>query len=175
VSRVFAAVYKRGALAWENKAPGKTLDTALRQLPAHRLALDDPPLLVECDRLTLRVLTQFDHQLSKRHEVALGGLAQHEKRELLKRVWPTPERHCPRVTNYNITEATAKSFATLAERPRSRSNKPDAVAHFLSQCLFCCFAGDGNLLPGKLFDRLINTKTLSPGCRVATWPSCSRP
>lgn len=145
--------------------PGKNLDTALRQLPAHRLALDNPPLLVGCDRLTLLVPTQFDHHLSKRHEVALADLAQHEKRELLKRVWTTPESDRPRVTICNLTEAAAKSFATLAERPRSRSNTPDAVAHFLTQCLFCCFAGDGSLLPGKYFDRRINTKTLSPGRR----------
>ncbi|MDP2416163.1 MAG: hypothetical protein Q8M33_01575, partial [Hydrogenophaga sp.] len=62
----------------------------------------------------------------------------------------------------DITEAAAKSFATLAERMRQRGNSPDAVAHFLTQCLFCCFAEDVGLLPGQLFDRLINNRSLTP-------------
>jgi hypothetical protein len=124
--------------------------------------LDNPPLLVVCDRLTLRIHTQFNGHPSERHEIALADLARHEKRELLRRVWTAPESFRPRITNRDITEAAAKSFATLAERLRARGNSPDAVAHFLTQCLFCCFSEDVNLLPGKLFDRLINTKTLSP-------------
>ena len=155
----YADVYKRGAFAWENKAPGKNLDAALRQLQAYSLALDNPPLLVVCDRLTIRIHTQFNGHPSERHEIALADLARHEKRELLKRVWTAPESFRPRLTNRDITEAAAKSFATLAERLRSRGNSPDAVAHFLTQCLFCCFAGDVNLLPGKLFDR---ARELSP-------------
>jgi hypothetical protein len=158
----FADVYKRGAFAWENKAPGKNLDAALRQLQTYSLALDNPPLLVVCDRLSIRIHTQFNGHPSERHDIALADLAQHDKRELLKRVWTAPESFRPRTTNRDITEAAAKSFATLAERLRARGNSPDAVAHFLTQCMFCCFAEDVNLLPGKLFDRLINTKTLSP-------------
>jgi hypothetical protein len=158
----YADVYKRGAFAWENKAPGKNLDAALRQLQAYSLALDNPPLLVVCDRLTIRIHTQFNGHPSERHEIALADLALHDKRELLKRVWTAPESFRPRTTNRDITEAAAKSFATLAERLRSRGNSPDAVAHFLTQCLFCCFAEDVNLLPGELFDRLINAKTLTP-------------
>jgi hypothetical protein len=45
---------------------------------------------------------------------------------------------------------------------RQRGNSPDAVAHFLTQCLFCCFAEDVGLLPGQLFDRLINNRHLTP-------------
>ena len=162
----YADVYKRGAFAWENKAPGKNLDAALRQLQAYSLALDNPPLLVVCDRLTIRIHTQFNGHPSERHDIALADLAGHDKRELLKRVWTAPESFRPRLTNRDITEAAAKSFATLAERLRARGNgqenSPDAVAHFLTQCLFCCFAEDVNLLPEKLFDRLINKRALTP-------------
>jgi hypothetical protein len=162
----YSDVYKRGAFAWENKAPGKNLDAALRQLLGYTLALDNPPLLVVCDRLTLRIHTQFNGHPSERHDILLAELEQHEKRELLKRVWTAPESFKPRITNRDITEAAAKSFATLAERLRQRgngqANTPDAVAHFLTQCLFCCFAEDVGLLPGKLFDRLINNRSLTP-------------
>ena len=158
----YADVFKRGAFAWENKAPGKNLDAALRQLLGYTLALDNPPLLVVCDRLTIRIHTQFNGHPSERHDIPLADLGQHERRELLKRVWTAPESFRPRTTNRDITEAAARSFATLAERLRQRGNTPDAVAHFLTQCLFCCFAEDVGLLPGKLFDRLINAKTLTP-------------
>lgn len=158
----YADVYKRGAFAWENKAPGKNLDTALRQLLGYTLALDNPPLLVVCDRLTIRIHTQFNGHPSERHEITLADLEQHDKRELLRRVWTAPESFRPRTTNRDITEEAARSFATLAERLRQRGNTPDAVAHFLTQCLFCCFAEDVGLLPGKLFDRLINARTMAP-------------
>lgn len=164
--RGYADVYKRGAFAWENKAPGVNLDTALRQLLGYTLALDNPPLLVVCDRLLIRIHTQFNGHPSERHDIALADLEQHDQRELLKRVWTAPESFRPRTTNRDITEEAAKSFATLAERLRQRGhgqeNTPDAVAHFLTQCLFCCFAEDVGLLPGKLFDRLINAKTMAP-------------
>ncbi|MDO9606338.1 DNA methyltransferase [Hydrogenophaga sp.] len=158
----FADAFKRGAFAWENKAPGRNLDDALRQLQGYSLALENPPLLVVCDRLKIRIHTQFNGHPSERHDITLQDLEQHDKRELLKRVWTTPESFRPRTTNRDITEAAAKSFATLAERLRARGNTPDAVAHFLTQCLFCCFAEDVGLLPGQLFDRLINAKTMSP-------------
>lgn len=158
----YADVYKRGAFAWENKAPGKNLDQALKQLQAYSLALDNPPLLVVCDRLHIRIHTQFNGHPSERHDIALADLALHDQRELLRRVWTAPESFRPRTTNRDITEAAAKSFATLAERLRARGNSPDAVAHFLTQCLFCCFAEDVDLLPGKLFDRLINARTMAP-------------
>lgn len=158
----YADVYKRGAFAWENKAPGKNLDAALRQLLGYTLALDNPPLLVVCDRLNIRIHTQFNGHPSERHDISLADLEQHDKRELLKRVWTAPESFRPRTTNRDITEEAARSFATLAERLRQCGNGPDAVAHFLTQCLFCCFAEDVGLLPGKLFDRLINAKTMAP-------------
>lgn len=158
----YADVYKRGAFAWENKAPGKNLDVALRQLLGYTLALANPPLLVVCDRLHIRIHTQFNGHPSERHDISLSDLLQHDKRELLRRVWTAPEAFRPRITNRDITEAAARSFATLAERLRQRGNGPDAVAHFLTQCLFCCFAEDVDLLPGKLFDRLINNRGLTP-------------
>ena len=52
-ARGYADVFYRDHFAWENKAPGKNLDTALRQLQQYSLALSNPPLLVVCDRLIL--------------------------------------------------------------------------------------------------------------------------
>ena len=81
----YADVFKRGCFAWENKAPGKNLDAALRQLLTYSLALSNPPLLVVCDRLTIRIHTQFNGHPSEVYAVRLEELDQPEKRALLRK------------------------------------------------------------------------------------------
>jgi hypothetical protein len=53
-ARGYADVFKRGHFAWENKAPGKDLDKALKQLLGYSLALSNPPLLV-CSMLKVKL------------------------------------------------------------------------------------------------------------------------
>jgi hypothetical protein len=164
----YADVFKRGVFAWENKAPGKNLDTALKQLLTYSLALSNPPILVVSDRLTIRIHTQFTGHPSQTHSVSLYELDQPDKRALLRRIWTAPESFKPTETNRDITEAAAKSFATLAEGLRRRGITSDAqgqanrVAHFLTQCLFCFFAEDVGLLPARMFERLVNNRHITP-------------
>lgn len=157
----YADVFKRGFFAWENKAPGKNLDAALRQLLNYSLSLANPPLLVVCDRTEIRIHTQFNGHPSETHRVLLQELTRPEKQQLLRHVWTDPESFRPRATTRDITEAAARSFANLAERLRGRSEAPDRVAHFLTQCLFCFFAEDVGLLPGRMFERLVNNRQLT--------------
>ena len=168
----YADVFKRGAFAWENKAPGKNLDAALKQLLSYSLALSNPPILVVCDRLTLRIHTQFTGHPTETHTVALAEFDQPEKLALLRRIWINPESFRPKKTSRDITEAAARSFATLADGLRKRSpakdtqpqaaqNHADEVAHFLTQCLFCFFSEDVGLLPGRMFEGLVNNRKLT--------------
>ena len=176
-ARGYADVFKRGHFAWENKAPGKDLDKALKQLLGYSLALSNPPLLVVCDRATIRIHTQFTGHPSVVHTVQIHELEQPEKRALLKRLWDNPEWFRPKATTRDITEVAAKSFATLAARLRSRGcvldknsnivsgtpvNSPEVVAHFLTQCLFCFFADDVDLLPQRLFEGLVKNTRITP-------------
>ena len=173
----YADVSMRSVFAWENKAPGKNLDSALKQLLNYSLALNNPPLLVVSDRLTIRIHTQFTGHPSQTWPVGIEELDQPEKRALLRRIWCAPESFKPAITNRDITETAAKSFATLAEGLRRRGSKSkasaeaalpvssssaDCVAHFLTQCLFCFFAEDVGLLPGRMFERLVNNRQLTP-------------
>ena len=168
-ARGYADVFKRDHFAWENKAPGKNLDAALKQLLTCSLALSNPPLLVVCDRLTIRIHTQFNGHPSEIHTVLLHDLDLPDKIALLRRVWLDPESFRPKITSRDITNAAANSFATLAEGLRRRNAKPDdsaesqevranQVAHFLTQCLFCFFAEDVGLLPDLIFQKMINAK-----------------
>ena len=176
-ARGYADVFKRGHFAWENKAPGKDLDKALKQLLGYSLALSNPPLLVVCDRATIRIHTQFTGHPSVVHTVQIHELEQPEMRALLKRLWDNPEWFRPKATTRDITEVAAKSFATLAARLRSRGcvldknsnivsgtplNSPEVVAHFLTQCLFCFFADDVDLLPQRLFEGLVKNTRITP-------------
>ena len=169
----YADVFMRGVFAWENKAPGKNLDTALKQLLTYSLALSNPPILVVSDRLTIRVHTQFTGHPSATHEVRIAEMDQPANLALLRRIWTAPESFKPQQTNRDITEAAAQSFAALAEGLRQRGATPgestasqqqraNQVAHFLTQCLFCFFAEDVGLLPGRMFERLVNNKQVTP-------------
>jgi hypothetical protein len=157
----YADVYMRDHFAWENKAPGKSLDVALKQLLTYSLALDNPPLLVVCDRLTIRIHTQFNGHPSETHEITLAQIEQPEKQAILRRLWTDPESFRPHKTTRDITELAARSFANLAEQLRKRGNDAEEVAHFLTQCLFCFFAEDVGLLPGRMFERLVNNRQIT--------------
>ncbi len=182
-ARGYADVFKRGAFAWENKAPGKNLDAALKQLLNYSSALSNPPILVVCDRLNIRVQTQFTGHPTEKFTVLLAELAQPEALAKLRRIWLDVESFRPKITSRDITEVAAKSFATLADSLRKRWKAPDDaggpqqalnepfpagfqahaddVAHFLTQCLFCFFAEDVGLLPGRMFDGLVNNRNLT--------------
>ncbi|MBS0412821.1 MAG: class I SAM-dependent DNA methyltransferase [Proteobacteria bacterium] len=160
-ARGYADVFYRDHFAWENKAPGKNLDAALRQLQQYSLALANPPLLVVCDRLTIRIHTQFNGHPSETHTVRIEQLDQPDAQALLRRLWLAPESFRPRTTSRDITEAAAHSFATLAAQLRARGHAGEAVAHFLTQCLFCFFAEDVGLLPGRMFERLVGNRQLT--------------
>lgn len=170
-ARGYADVFMRDHFAWENKAPGRNLDAALKQLLGYSLALYNPPLLVVSDRLIIRIHTQFNGHPSEVHTVLLNEIDQPEKQALLRRLWTDPESFRPKKTSRDITNAAAKSFATMADSLRKRGParnvnpdgwqvRADEVAHFLTQCLFCFFAEDVGLLPDRMFAKLVGNKTL---------------
>ena len=160
--RGYADVFKRGHFAWENKAPGKPLDAALRQLMNYAMALDNPPLLIVSDRMRIEIHTHFTGTPSEQHVVTLAQLADPAKRELLRRCFTEPERFRPTRTNRQITEEAANAFATTAARLREAGVSAEATSHLLTQCLFCFFAEDVGLLPGRLFERLVANRNAEP-------------
>lgn len=69
----WADVWKRGAFGWEYKGPRKDLTAAYAQLQQYAVALENPPLLVVCDRERFRIHTNFTNSVSRVHEIALAG------------------------------------------------------------------------------------------------------
>ncbi len=151
----FADVWLRGHFAWEYKAPGKSLEAALKQLMMYALPLENPPLLVVSDRERIELHTHFTGTPSEKHAFALDDIARPEVQQRLRTLWTAPDAWRPRRSNRDITEEAARSFAATAERLRAAGAAPHEVSHFLTQCLFCFFAEDVGLLPARLFERLV--------------------
>ena len=151
----FADVWLRGHFGWEYKAPGKSLEGALKQLMMYALPLDNPPLLVVSDRLRIEVHTHFTGTPSEKHAFALEDIAHPEVQQRLRTLWTAPDAWRPRRSNRDITEEAARNFAATAERLRAGGVGAHEVSHFLTQCLFCFFAEDVGLLPSRLFERLV--------------------
>lgn len=158
----WADVWKRGCFAWEYKAPGRDLAAALRQLMTYALALDNPPLLIVSDRQRIEIHTHFTGAPSECHVFDLQDLLDAGARQRLRWAWTEPERFRPSRTTQDVTAEAAARFAELAQRLTARGHDPQAVAHFLIQCLFCLFAEDAGLLPGRLFERILDKSAAAP-------------
>ena len=152
----WADVWKRNCFAWENKAPGKDLSTALKQLMSYALALDNPPLLVVSDREMLQIHTHFTGTPSEAHTIRLQDLGTTENQQKLRWLFREPERFRPTRTTLAVTAEAASRVGSLALRMAERGENPLTTAHFLIQCLFCMFAEDAGLLPDKLFETVLD-------------------
>ena len=151
----FADVWLKGNFAWEYKAPGRSLEGALKQLMMYALPLENPPLLVVSDRQRIEVHTHFTGMPSEKHVFSLEDMAQPEVQQRLRALWLQPDAFRPKRSNRDITEQAAQAFAGTAERLRAAGTPPEMVSHFLTQCVFCFFAEDVGLLPQRLFERLV--------------------
>jgi hypothetical protein len=154
----FADVWLKGHFAWEYKRPGRSLGDALKQLMMYALPLESPPLLVVCDRVLLEVHTHFTGTPSERHVFELAQLTDPALQQRLRTLWTAPEAWRPRLSNREITEQAARTFAATAERLRGAGVPAAVVSHFLTQCVFCFFAEDVGLLPERLFERLMHAR-----------------
>ncbi|MDR3324161.1 MAG: N-6 DNA methylase [Zoogloeaceae bacterium] len=158
----WADVWKRGHFAWENKKPGRDLKAALKQLTDYALNLDNPPLLVVCDREIIEIHTAFTGYPDEVRTILIEELADPAAQEVLRWVFVSPEKLRPQKSNAAITEEMAGQFAELSAAMRGRGLEGQQVAHFLVQCLFAMFAEDEGLLPKDIFSHLLDQTAPNP-------------
>jgi len=158
----WADVWRKDCFAWEYKGKNKDLDRAFAQLQQYSIALENPPLLIVSDMDRIRIHTNWTNTVQKVHEITLADLTDAAKRDLLRSCFTDPESLKPAKTRQLLTEEAAQRFATLAQRLRSRGHDPQAVAHFVNRLVFCMFAEDVNLLPNKMFERMIKAARPKP-------------
>lgn len=157
-----ADVWKRGFFAWEYKSPGKDLDTAFAQLQRYAPALANPPLLIVSDMVRIRIHTNWTNVVSTRHELTLADILVPERLDLLRFAFENPEGLKPAKTREALTEEAAGRFATLAARLENRGHAPVEVARFVIRLVFCMFAENVGLLPGRLFSRMLERAHRTP-------------
>ncbi len=151
----WADVWREGFFAWEYKGKRKDLDAALVQLQQYALALGNPPLLIVSDMDEIRIHTNFTNTVHKTYKIKLADLTDAATREQLLYAFTDADRLKPEKTRAILTEEAAQQFAKIAHRLRERGNDAEKVAHFVNRLVFCMFAEDVNLLPNKMFERLL--------------------
>ncbi len=158
----WADVWKRGHFGWEYKGKKKNLDTAFGQLQQYALALENPPLLVVSDMDHFVIRTNWTNSVSEKHEFRNEDLREPRTLQKLKWVMSDPEKLRPGKTRQDLTEDAAGEFATLAQVLRERGHDSGKVAHFVNRLVFCMFAEEVELLPAKMFTRMLEAAKQTP-------------
>ncbi|AUQ71016.1 Methyltransferase domain protein [Phaeobacter inhibens] len=158
----WADVWRKDSFAWEYKGKRANLDKAFDQLLQYAIALENPPLLIVSDMDVIRLHTNWTNTVQNVHTIQLEDLTDAANRELLRNAFLDPEKLKPTKTRQLVTEQAAQNFANMAQRLRDRGNAPQEVAHFINRLVFCMFAEDVDLLPNKMFERMIKTALPKP-------------
>lgn len=159
----WADVWKRGHFGWEYKGKRKNLDAAFGQLQQYALALENPPLLVVCDLDHFVIRSNWTNTVSEKHDFRIEDLREPRTLQKLKWVMSDPEKLRPGKTRQDLTEDAAAEFAALAQSLRDRGHDSGKVALFINRLVFCMFAEDVELLPGRMFLRMLQAAKLTPG------------
>jgi hypothetical protein len=164
----WADVWKRGCFAWEYKGKGKDLGAALKQLKLYQGALDNPPLLIVSDMEKIEIHTAWTNMVQEKHVFTFDDLIDGRRRSALKKAFSETavEDLRPGRKRADLTADVAKEFVTLAQNLRERGHPAEKVAHFVNRMVFCMFAEDVDLLPDKLFKRMLEASADDPGSFV---------
>ncbi len=160
----WADVWKRSCFGWEYKGKHKDLDAALRQLKLYQGALNNPPLLIVSDMDRIEVHTAFTNMVQEKHVFSLEDLLDANIRRRLKNVFSETgaETFKPQRKRSELTADIAGKFVEIAKNLRQRGHPADKVAHFVNRMVFCMFAEDVDLLPDKVFTKLLTISQKDP-------------
>lgn len=166
----WADVWYRNRFAWEYKKKKASLKAAYAQVLKYRENLENPHLLIVCDMNRFEIHTNFTGTAKQVYAFDLAELQANvpistcpiPPLEVLRHAFYSPERLRPNRTAAQVTESAASEFAKLSESLDKRGHDPQESAHFLMRLLFCLFAEDIGLLPGRLFTRLVENTRFKP-------------
>ena len=161
----WADVFKKGFFALEYKGKNKhaSLEKAYQQLLLYKDSLQNPPLLIVSDFDVIVIHTNFTNSVKREYRLELDDLLRPEKLSILRAAFFEPTRLRSSETTAQVTQEAAAKFATLADLLRRKEVPPETAAHFLIRVLFCLFAEDVGLLPGRVLTELVENARLRPG------------
>ena len=182
-SNGFIDLYRRGSFVLEAKklrqAPGKGFDDALlrarsqgeqycRALPS---AEGRPPFLLVVDvGNIIELYSEFSRSGAtytpfpdpRSHRIRLDDLREPAARERLRQIWLDPLALDPSRAAAKVTREIAARLAELARSLETAKHSPEAVAGFLTRCLFTLFAEDVGLLPKRAFSDMLESLQKTP-------------
>jgi hypothetical protein len=176
-SNGFIDCYQRGCFVLEAKKVRasvltKSFDDALlraraqaesyaRALPASE---GRPPFLVVVDvGHVIELYAEFSRSGAtytpfpdpRSHRITLADLHDTAIRERLRMLWLDPLALDPARISAKVTREVSNELAQLATSLEASKHAPQAVAAFLTRCLFSMFAEDVGLLPQRSFKELL--------------------
>jgi len=160
----WADVWKRHHFAIEYKGKGKDLDAAYRQLLQYRADLENPPLLIVTDFDRILIRTNFDRSRVATYEITLATVEELRSLEILRAAFFDPDALRPEKVVLSVTQEAARRLGELAQSlAKTRSDlAPLQIARFLDRLVFCFFAEDVGILPGKVVSQLLNRARSKP-------------
>lgn len=84
---------------------------------------------------------------ARSHRIKLADLRDEAIRERLRLLWTDPMALDPARASAKVTRQVSDQLAKLAKSLETAGHRPEAVAAFLTRCLFSMFAEDVGLLP----------------------------
>ena len=183
-STKFIDCYRQGAFVLENKkvraeVKSRGFDDAMlrahgqavayvRNLPA---AEGRPPFVVVIDvGNVIELYSEFSQTGGayipfpdpRSYRIALASLADPRIRERLRAVWLEPLSLDPSRASARVTREVSEKLAIVAKSLEAAGHSSEAVAEFLTRCLFCMFAEDVELLPKGSFKNLLSEHRADP-------------
>lgn len=90
-----------------------------------------------------------------------------KRKEAFSFLWPLEKKPLFKTDREDVTAKVAKFisilYRSLIDKNRNPVIAPADAMHYCLQCVLCMFAEDIDLLPGKIFTRLINECIEKPG------------
>jgi hypothetical protein len=176
-------LYRRGSFVLEAKkirhTASKGFDDALMRARgqaeayARSLSAEEgrPPFLVVVDVGTVIQLysdftrsgaTYTPFPDARSHQIRLDQLRDEAVRERLRQVWLDPMALDPSRQAARVTRVIARQLADVAMQLEEAGHRPEAVAGFLTRCLFTFFAEDVELIPKRSFATLLDALIKEP-------------
>ncbi len=176
-------LYRRGSFVLEAKKLRQTatkgFDDALMRARgqaesyARSLPADEgrPPFLVVVDvGNVIQLYSDFTRSGAtytpfpdpRSHQIRLDQLRDETVRQRLRQVWLDPMSLDPSRQAAKVTRVIARQLADIAMQLEEAGHPAEAVAGFLTRCLFTFFAEDVELIPKRSFGTLLDSLIKEP-------------
>ena len=129
---------------------------AFQQLLKYQVNLKTPPLLIVSSFQTIRIQTNFQGMETVVHEIDVAQIDRPDNLTKLRAVFFNPDELKPSRTVADVTRNTAKLFHDIVVDMESQTDDPERLARYLNRIVFCLYAEDADLLPNRLFTRMVS-------------------